>query len=250
MSSAFKLNKQIVENDLTTAAFLFFSTVLMYNVDRLFGDEWPLIKSYFKALISKKTAFEKTHTKVTFQLVFALPTVVLFLLIPASIKVSLLIPAFVAFIYALPLGKNQLRLRELPFAKIFSIAFVWAWIGAFLCTPVEEIGVRNAILFVERFLLIYAITIPFDLRDMVADQKKSITTIPLKIGIRKSLSSAVIAFLIMLAILWFYNENPLRIAVAILSMTLVLQWKKERSWAYYLFLIDGCIVLDSVAILL
>lgn len=222
----------------------------MYNLDRLFGDEWALIKSYFHSLMSKKIAFKKTHAKITIQLVFALPAFLLFILIPNSHKMSLLIPSFVAFVYALPLGKNQLRLREMPYAKIFSIAFVWAWLGAFLCTPVKDVGLENAILFLERFLLIYALTIPFDVRDMIADNEKSITTIPLKIGIKKSLSSAVIAFLIMLSALWFFNESLWRVLVAIISMVLVMQWKKERSWVYYLLLIDGCIFLDSVAILL
>ncbi|MFY0672105.1 MAG: hypothetical protein JXQ87_01790 [Bacteroidia bacterium] len=244
------MNNHFNNADFVTAAFLFFATILMYNLDRLFGDEWPLIKTYFQALTKKNSEFVKSHAKVTFQLVFALPALALFLFIPNAQKITLIVPAFVAFLYALPIGSGQLRLRELPFAKIFSIAFVWAWLGAFLCTPVGEITFNNSILFVDRFLLIYAITIPFDLRDMVVDEQKSLATIPIKMGVRKSLSSAVIAFLLMLFSLWFVNEGLLRIGVVVVSMLLVLSWTKERTWPYYLFLIDGCIILDSLAILL
>ncbi|MGB0430654.1 MAG: hypothetical protein ACPGLV_09285 [Bacteroidia bacterium] len=248
LSSAVLINNQLNGNDFVVSMFLFFSTVLMYNLDRIFGDEWSLVKSFVKDILSKNSSLNKTYNKLVFQLFFALPAIVLFFLMPYKTQFALAIPAFVAFVYAFPLGQYHVRLRELPFAKIFSIALVWAWVGSFLCS--ESISNRQIILFVERFLLIYAITIPFDLRDITADQQKNIATIPIKVGVKKSLSSAVLAIVAMFTIIWITDGSIYRMLVGLIGITLVLLWNKHQSWIYYLLVIDGCIVLDSIAILL
>lgn len=220
-------------------------TVFIYNVDRLFGDDWSTVRTIFSSENIKKITFNKTHAKVVFQLIFLVPFLVLSPWIELEVLGRLVVPGIIALFYAMPILPNGVRMRELPLVKIFAIAFVWGWVGAFanIDAPMDE----TVWLFVLRFLFIYAITIPFDLRDRVADRDKNIRTVPSQIGNRLALVSAVVALLIALVIDVFFNENghwPM-LAGSVLALVLILWWKRQRSWAYYLVGLDGTILISA-----
>ena len=65
-------------------------------------------------------------------------------------------------------------------------------------------------MFIERFLFTMAITIPFDIRDQEEDLKQGLSTLPIWIGIDKSILLAVsmIWFFMGIAILhyWVFNQ--------------------------------------------
>lgn len=229
---------------------LLLGTILMYNIDRLFGDEWHLIKTLFSAKNTQRTTFNKTHAKVAFQLLFLIPLIALLPWIEKAVLMRLIFPGIVAFIYAIPLFPNKVRLRELPFVKIFTIAFVWGWLGAFLNT---EVSMAKAWwLFIERFLFIYAITIPFDLRDQVVDGEQQIRTVPRHLGIKGSIYSAVLALMVALLVNVLFHPGshlPMAIAAAIAAL-LILNWKPSYTWKYYLLGLDGTIIILSGLVLI
>lgn len=103
----------------------------------------------------------------------------------------LLLPfAVMTFFYAIPIGKlnqNELSFRNFPFIKIFSISIAWA--GATVLFPVLDADLSLTtdvwIEFAQRILLLIAITIPFDIRDVTSDDK-NLQTIPQVVGVLRS----------------------------------------------------------------
>jgi len=103
-------------------------------------------------------------------------------------SVLILFPfAFMTFFYAIPLfkiGKLEVSFRNFPMIKIFSIVIAWAGISVFF--PIYEANYQftSAVYleFFQRILILLAITIPFDIRDVNADSK-SLKTLPQILGI-------------------------------------------------------------------
>jgi 4-hydroxybenzoate polyprenyltransferase len=115
-----------------------------------------------------------------------------------STQISLVSVGILSLAYVLPVYKKR-RLRDVPYIKIFLIAFVWAFVVVFL--PLTEWDVaqsmfreeqlfqKNAtvfLVFLEKLSFVFAITIPFDIRDQVIDKQLGIKTIPLSIGEKRS----------------------------------------------------------------
>ena len=103
-------------------------------------------------------------------------------------SVLILFPfAFMTFFYAIPLfkiGKLEVSFRNVPMIKIFSIVIAWAGISVFF--PIYEANYQfTSVVYLEffqRILVLLAITIPFDIRDMISDSK-SLKTLPQILGI-------------------------------------------------------------------
>ena len=93
-------------------------------------------------------------------------------------------------LYVLPVFKNGNRLRDINFIKIFVISFVWAGLTALLPIAKETFPTPNNIttmLFLERFIYIFAITLPFDIRDQEVDNLSGVKTIAARLGSRYTL---------------------------------------------------------------
>ncbi|MDP3357934.1 MAG: hypothetical protein Q8S41_01170 [Lutibacter sp.] len=103
-------------------------------------------------------------------------------------SVLILFPfAFMTFFYAIPLfkiGKLEVSFRNFPMIKIFSIGIAWAGISVFFPLYEANYHFTSAVYleFFQRILILLAITIPFDIRDINADSK-SLKTLPQTLGI-------------------------------------------------------------------
>jgi 4-hydroxybenzoate polyprenyltransferase len=95
--------------------------------------------------------------------------------------------------------KHLFKLREIPYLKIFLITSIWS-VSTILLPVIQagnEILNTNVIfLFAERFLFIFSIAIQFDIRDMQADRRAGLKTIPLLIGQHKA---TILSFLTLAA---------------------------------------------------
>ena len=107
---------------------------------------------------------------------------------------------FITIFYVIPLKKNkqfEVSFRNFPSLKIFSIAIAWAGITVFL--PLTEANFafnENVwIEFLQRIFFIIAITLPFDIRDVISDPK-NLKTLPQVFGVKKSKIIGVISLLI------------------------------------------------------
>jgi 4-hydroxybenzoate polyprenyltransferase len=173
--------------------------------------------------------------------------------LPASLKLSLLIPNLIALGYVLPL-LNGRRLRDLPYLKIFLISLSWAWIT--VIAPAQSVGLaidRSILLMaLERACFIFAITIPFDIRDMVQDQQAAVSTLPGQWGILRAKRTALVALMMMMLLvllnfgLGYYTPGiGLGLFFSAISSA-VLIWKAtpERHDYYFTGLLDGTMILQ------
>ena len=88
-------------------------------------------------------------------------------------------------------------LRKIPLLKIFVISFVWSASSMLLLILENSIIIsQNEIIhLLARFLFVFSITIPFDIRDIFYDTK-NIATIPLFFGVKKAKWIAFLALII------------------------------------------------------
>jgi len=148
-------------------------------------------------------------------------------------------------LYALPVFSRKRNLRSFYGAKMYTIAFVWAGVTVFL--PVLNVGQVLTgdvwISFVQRFLFVVVITLPFDMRDLNYDRNE-IHTIPQSLGIKYTKVLGV-GLLIMLIIIEFFKDqfqykNLLALCiVGILSALFLIRSSDKQSTYYASFFVEG-----------
>lgn len=151
-------------------------------------------------------------------LLSSLSCIYLFLHLKYSIQIVLIVSSIITILYTLPLipSKNGWKkLRDIGMLKIFLIAFIWTVSTALL--PILQCEAsfqspRTWLIVLEKALFIFAITLPFDIRDMEYDQSRNLKTIPLLIGEENTLQLAHIclAILGLIAVInyLFLPESP------------------------------------------
>lgn len=165
-----------------------------------------------------------------------------------------------SFLYAVRLpGMGGRRLREVPGFKIFLIAALWAMVTVTL--PAIESGafgtMEGAVLTLERFLFIFAITLPFDIRDLPFDGP-NMFTLPQRYGINGAKGIGLFALLAMDLIIvleWglgFYSlaEMLCLIAVAELAAVALFFSNPERPEPYFSVGVEGLSLLWLAAVAL
>lgn len=172
-----------------------------------------------------------------------------------------LIPVgLISILYTLPIFPNKFRLRDFNFIKIFLIAFVWAYLGIWIFKdqprPFDFFII--SIIFLERFLYIVAVTLPFDIRDLKVDLSINVKTIATRLGLNKTHQLINLLFIILI-ILWFIIIEHLQflsVATAIFVTTsILLTWiaiqfsKNKKNDYYFSGLLDGVIILRSIIII-
>lgn len=118
----------------------------------------------------------------------SLPVLVFALFLVNRTVLLLLIPAMVVtFLYSLPTRSNLwiLPVRKIPFIKIFLVAFSWSYVTVLL--PLSGFDSFTDLYslfpaFSERFILIMAVALPFDIRDTERDRASGIVTLPVAMG--------------------------------------------------------------------
>ena len=239
---------------------LFFATLFEYNIHRLL-----CILSNKKALESDNYQWVRENLKVFYLLV--LLSVVGFIIVLFQAKKEVLLAlapiAMVTAFYSMPFTSNQnflFRLREVPYLKIFLIALVWASSTIFLPIIQADYPFHNShvsSMFLERFFFIFAITIPFDIRDIEIDKRAGLKTIPLLLREDKSLWIAYGCLLIFVFISFFHykqlNKGYILYALSISAITtfLFLYVKKIRTLKYYHYgILDGTMLLQGLLVLI
>lgn len=131
----------------------------------------------------------------------------------------LLIPVgFISVAYILPIVPQNgkwIKIRELPYLKVFFIAVVVAYLTVVF--PLQKNIDWKGLTFLafSRSLFLIAITIPFDIRDYGIDKLQGIQTLPVKFGIEKSKSIAVFIniFFTLFSFVQFFSLGLISLAV-------------------------------------
>ena len=240
--------------------FILGSTLVVYNLNMLSG---------LKELRKMGTHSERHHwcmenelaMKVTLGIGLLLSAISIWFLNP--IIWLLMIPlGFLALAYAAPIVRrnaDKIRIREIGLWKIFIIAIVWAGMTAIL-PAVELLGWHQVetphtwMLATERAIFILAITIPFDIRDLVNDAKKDVQTLPSVLTWQWAVVLSVFligAFICLLTLRLGLDGRFMGYAVSSIIAAVGLAFATpNRSDMYCSFWIEGTMLLQFFAVLL
>lgn len=159
-------------------------------------------------------------------------------------------------LYALPVLNKKRNLRSVSGIKIFVIAFVWA--GVTVILPFIEgggtIGLEVLPEFVQRFLLVLVLILPFEIRDLKYDLQQ-LGTIPQKMGITRTRILGVV-ILAGLFLIEFLKDNISLTSISALAIIVLFTtgmiWKsKERQSQYFsAFWVESIPILWMIVLLL
>ena len=240
--------------------FIFGSTLVVYNMNMISGlaelresgtdserHHWCMNN---EILMKSTLAFGLLLSGVS---VWFLNEAIWFLMFPLGL---------VALAYTIPIVRkkaDKIRIREIGLWKIFLIASVWAGMTVILPAvhlygfeQIFELGSWQ--LAFGRFLFILAITIPFDIRDLVNDANKGVRTIPSVLGWRRSVLISQVLLVAFLLLVWFRlgAHHPFFIGYVI-STTITIGFaavaSPKRSDFYCSFWLEGTMLLQFVAVL-
>ena len=177
-----------------------------------------------------------------------------------------LIPAALSLAYAFPIipaGRKWTELREVPGLKIFVIALAWACCCGILPitsthrpgTPWLAAALAWAVVCAA---LIFALTVPFDIRDLYYDAAH-LKTLPAWLGVKRSIRLATLALIASGTVpfgMWrFLRVGTLTQATgcalwSFIAWIFVYKSSPQRHEYYFSFWIDGLLVILGTMICL
>lgn len=164
------------------SVYVFASTLFTYQLSR-----YALFKSkVFESVEGDELyGFTQNNLRFTFLslLISAIIALVLFFEMPGQVKKWSVLLGLISFMYSLKIHTKSFafRLRDIPFLKIFIIAFVWASMGVAFNYGYNELPV-DWNFFLIQYLFIIIITLPFDIKDLQTDMMTNVKTIPTVMG--------------------------------------------------------------------
>ncbi len=239
---------------------IFFATLFEYNLHRLVT--LLLVKD---AIHSEKHAWVRENKEAFFLLVIISAIAFIIVLWIAKTKVLLALApiALLTLFYSIPLARSKsyiFRLREVPYLKLFLIAFVWAAVTILLPVVHAEVTFGRthvAVIFLERFLFVLAIALPFDIRDMETDRQANLKTIPLLLNEKRAMRLSYIALLAFAVVVAFHYSwqqawsilLPLQIT-ALITFYLLQSLRMRSKPFYHHGYLDGTMLLQGLLVML
>jgi hypothetical protein len=184
--------------DFTLVFFVFFSTLSSYHFIRIATDYYAEKQLLFP--------FLKTYNTSFLILFFASILGVLYWVWQLSVQqwMIVFVAVVLTVVYAVPIIRG-VSFRQIPELKIFVIALTWTLITVAL--PAEKLLFTYDfwVEFIQRLVLIVALTIPFDIRDFYTDPEE-LRTLPQRIGVEASKKTGMLLMLVFF-ILIFLSKN-------------------------------------------
>lgn len=238
---------------------LFSATLALYNFSIFLSRPKDPANSPFRRV---RWIFSHYRLMITLSIIAILSIIPQFLFLSVTAKILLVFLAMVAVAYNLPfftLHDKKFSLRNIPGIKLFLIALVWSLSAVLL--PILElesqgtvVSSRDTILLVaKRFLLVAAITVPFDIRDLFQDKHYELKTIPVLIGEKRAYLFCQFLLLAYVAMLFlFTNEFDgdfwALTLTALLAGWLIFKSDLKKTEYYYFLAIDGVLILQYVLV--
>ena len=226
---------------------VFFSTLFAYNFQRL------VKLGKIEYTYNPRTQWIKENSVFLFILsgISLVASIVLGLMLSYKELFYLGGLSLISIFYAQSFLKSkQFSLRDIPGLKIYLIAFVWAGTALLPIVNQFEFTLSTLLLFLEKFIFILAITIPFDIRDLKFDKVK-LKTIPQLIGVNGAKVLSVLLMFVYLALLIKnYEVEGYKSILIFLPIALfgIILSNKKRPELYYTGLLDGLIVLQGILV--
>lgn len=195
-----------LEIDSDLLIFIFFSTIIGYNITKYSGSHQ-----------SQEAGTEPSRSILIFSILCIIPLLYFTFIQPFSVLIASGLMGLITISYSWPFLWKRSNLREITSLKIFVIAFVWSVVTVILPVLPDEItfNINLIIEFVQRFIFVLVLTLPFDIRDARFDTYQ-LATIPQVIGIKRSRVFGV--FLLSLVVLFEFLKTPLLIDQALILL--------------------------------
>lgn len=179
------------------SSVVFWATLLVYNIDVLLPES-----TQKTAGLSSGQRWRLKHYRLNLILVIlaiiALFSMLFWLSLP--VLLAFLGLGFLCLLYYLPYFPGlSIGLRHVPYTKIFLISTVWAAIGSII--PALLLAANPLLVlpnFGMKFLFIFGLCLPFDLKDQHIDQMQLLKTIPQKLSQTKTLLLVLFTHLLFL----------------------------------------------------
>lgn len=237
--------------------FVFFATLFTYNISKII----PLYSFLSREKDTNYAYNLRNQWNVKYKKeLFFLSIISLLSILVFAIDFSwnqllfLLQLGIISIVYSTPIFSGK-ALRSIPMIKIFLIAYVWASMSILPFINNDELINENVIyIFIDSFLFILAITIPFDIRDYSRDKSQGLKTIPVVFGENKSKLLSVLSLIITIVVNHFILQNStqelINLFLTIVFIFIVFNSKEKYSEYYYLGLIDGMLILRLIAFMI
>jgi 4-hydroxybenzoate polyprenyltransferase len=239
---------------------IFFATMFEYNLHK-----FMVVFFYKETLKEEKFGWIAKNLKLFYFIFFG--SVAGFIIAACFAKWKVLVTLFplgaITFLYSFPVykkGNRIFRLREIPLIKIFIISIVWSLTSIILPAVEASINITSdniLLMMLERCLFVFAITVPFDIRDMEGDKKSGLKTLPLMIGEKRARNLAIYALILFMGIsfihyYFFSFKIGFILAFFISGISTILFIKSERIKDikhYHYGILDGAMILQAVLVI-
>ena len=245
--------------------FVFFATFFEYNL-HVIANRLTVLKP----LESLRHLFSRS-VSVTLRYCIILGffcTLITFFMLDKIFMAGVIISGILTLSYSMPLIKRHgklVRMREITYLKVFTVALGWTLITVVvpLLEVLHEISTEAMlIIFLRRFLFIYVITIPFEIRDMERERRFGNISLPMLYGVKvMKITGLIILFLF--CILSAVHEKyfmfdlagrktffiPLMISAIAAAWLVVFASDRKSNW-YFKFWTDGTMILQFLLLLL
>ena len=230
-------------------ALVFAATLLVYNLDAVLP-----FKHRLPAGGSGRKAWQQQHRRALAGLAgaAALAAGYFFLADGWSRYLPALLPLTVlALAYSWPLVRwagQRRALREVPLLKGFLIAGVWSAITVGLPALALHRPLAEALgLLAQRFGLVLALTIVFDIRDLSRDRAAGTRTFPVVLGVAGAKAVALAFLGAAMTLGYERGVPPLDLGLTALATAAVILLAEERRSDYFFALLaDGVLLVPAV----
>jgi len=241
-------------------AAIFLATLFDYNLHRYLA-----IRNKPDSAISAKFKWTTQHPYIHRTLIISsfVGLVIVLFFLRKDVLFLLFLLAILSFLYSFSIPgrkKHHFRLLQLTGIKTLLIAIVWSGVTVLVPVFFGEFSFhfqQVAFLFAERFTFIFAIAIPFDIRDMETDALASKNTIPIQFGENIALKISNLAMLVSLSIATYHyviSDMLFILPAYIFSIYITIIFINNRTIKslplYYHGILDGSIVLHGALIFL
>lgn len=241
---------------------VFTGTVIVYNLHRLISLPKKEMETY-----SDMHAWMQRHKKLLIGFLFflGLHCAAAFYLLNFKSQILLTGLFLIALFYAVPFYSKEgkkLRIRDFGMFKPFVLGLTWATVTVTLpyFNSEQHIGMLDyGLIFLERFLFVSALCIPFDIRDLQFDKKSMYhSSLPNRIGIQKSITLVKYLFLSFAVLSIFHysflqNQHFFSLASLVSAGSILYLLRsdiREKDEYFYTFYLDGGIIVQSLLICL
>lgn len=220
---------------------IFFATISGYNFIKYFG----LAKFHHRSLAGWLKAIQ------VFSFFCFVALLYFFSFLSFETMIYLGATSLITFFYAIPmLPKDMLlnkdsSLRNISGLKIYVIAIVWAMVTVIVPIKNEGLAINHdAVLsFIQRFLFVIVVMLPFEIRDMKYDSIK-LSTIPQQIGVKRTKLIGFSLILLFYGLQFFKDMLQIELLViyalvTILVILSVLMSNEKRSVFFSSFWVEA-----------